>query len=461
MRSLHLLLIFACMIAAFSFTTHEAYSSDVNLYKVGVNDVLSISVLGHRDLKVLSNVATDGTVSFPNLGSVYVKDKTLDEIKEEITNKLSDGYIKYPVVSVSLIQTKSKQIFMNGEVNHVGAIPFEKDMTIIKAISLAGGISEGGLFGKLLLRRKQNDIVGYKTIINEEINHGIIMNRKVEDMELQSEDILHVERNGTFLIQGEVARRGRFTLEKDMTALRALLEAGGVTTDGRYGKIRLRRKQNAKAGGYEDIAESKINDGVIENKEFEDIVILPEDILYVERNETYLIQGEVQKRGRFVLEKDMTVIGALLVAGGITDDGKHGKIVVRRRQKDESVGYKDITESKISNGRIDNNEVEDTILQPDDIIIIESNKNFFIYGEVNKSGEFVLKNNMTVFKAITIAGGFNKWGAGSRVKVLRSSDKNNELIIIKVDIDDVLDGDANADVTLQPGDTVVVSSGVF
>jgi polysaccharide export outer membrane protein len=68
---------------------------------------------------------------------------------------------------------------------------------------------------------------------------------------------------------------------------------------------------------------------------------------------------------------------------------------------------------------------------------------------------------MTVFKALTIARGFTKWGSENRVKILRLIGNGEGFSTIKVNIDDVLDGDASADILLQPGDTVVVSSGIF
>jgi polysaccharide export outer membrane protein len=439
-----------------------AQTSSYGLYKVGIGDIINIEVLGHNDLQVLSSVAVDGTIAFPHLGNVYVKDKTLSEIKEQITKKLGDGYIKYPVVLVSLMKAESKKVFIHGEVRRIGAIPFEKDMTVVKAVSIAGGISEGGLYGKIKIRRKhEGELGGYKDIVEEEINNGIIMNKKIEDMVLQSDDILIVERDESFLIQGEVAKRGRFVLEKDMTVLRALLEAGGVSLDGLYGKIKIRRKHKEEPGGYKDITESKLNDGVIESSEVENTVLQPDDILIVERSDTFLIQGEVGRRGKFVLEKDMTVLRALLEAGGVSPDGRYGKIKLRRKAEGEQGVYKDIVESTINDGVIESSKVEDMIIQPDDILIIEQNKTYFIYGEANNTGEFILKHNMTVFKALTIARGFTKWGSENRVKILRLIGNGEGFSTIKVNIDDVLDGDASADILLQPGDTVVVSSGIF
>jgi len=73
----------------------------------------------------------------------------------------------------------------------------------------------------------------------------------------------------------------------------------------------------------------------------------------------------------------------------------------------------------------------------------------------------VLEKDMTVFKALTLTGGFTKWGSSSRVKVIRQTENNTGLATIKIKINDVIDGDAGADINLLPGDIVVVSTGIF
>ncbi len=535
-----------------SFTHIAGAEENQNdVYKVGINDVIRIEVMDHSNLRAVNTIASDGTITFPYLGNIYVKDMSLSEIEKEITKGLSDGYVKYPVVTVTMVTSKSKKVFTYGEIRKLGVVPFEENMTLVKAMSYVGGVSADGMYGKIRVRRMQEgESSGYRDIVEAKLNDGAIEKREVEDMLLKPDDILIVERNKTFLIQGQMLKLGKFVLEKDMTVVRALLQAGGVSADGLYGKIKVRRKQEGDHGGYRDIAEAKLNDGVIESKEVEDMILQPDDILMVERNKTFLIQGEVfnhgkyvlekdmtvirallqaggvsgnglygkikvrrkqkgdhggyrditeaklndgaiekrevedmilqpddilivernktfliqgemSQRGKFILEKDMTVIRALLQAGGVSGDGLHGKIKVRRKQESEQGGYRDIIEAKLNDGVIESKEVEDMILQPDDILIAERNKTFFIYGEARKTGEFVLKGDMKVFEAITIAGGFTKWGSGNQVKLLRHEMNKKGFKTINVDINDVIDGDAGADVNLQPGDMIIVSSGIF
>ncbi len=359
-----LFFVFACI--------SDAQNIDGNLYKIGIDDVIEIKVIDQSEMRTLTSVSADGTITFPYIGIVHVKGLTISDVKEEITKRLSEGYVKYPVVTVSLVKSMSRKIYTYGYVNRRGEVRFEENMTVMKALSIIGGVSQDGRFGRMIIRRIEKNNKSYKELAETELNDGLISNKTIEHMILRPDDILVVERNKTFLIEGEVVNRGRFVLEKDMTVLRALLQAGGVTEHGKYGKVRVRQKQGGETGGYKDIAEAKLRDGAIEDSE-----------------------------------------------------------------------------------------VEDMILGSDDILVVERNKTFLIYGEVKKTGEFVLKDDMTVFKAITIAGGFTKWGSGNKVKIVRSKNNETGFEIIKVNVSDVIDGDASADISLQPGDTLVVSAGIL
>jgi len=536
-------IIIGLVIAFASLLEAKTHKSDA--YRLGISDEIAIQVLGHEDLSMRAIVAIDGTIPFPNIGPVYVKDKTLQEVENEITRKLSEGYIKYPVVSVSLVRSLSKRVFIHGEVVQPGILPFEKDMTIVHALSMAGGIREDGLYGKLRIRRKEEGGLRYKTIGESGLDKGIIKSREIEDMFLQPDDIVIVERGETYFIEGEVRRTGQYRLENNVTVGRAITLAGGISEGGLYGKVKVRRKGDGDIG-YKTIGESGLDKGIIKSREIEDMFLQPDDIVIVERSETYFIEGEVERPGHYVLGSNVTVGRAITLAGGIRDGGIYGKVKVRRKEKG-GLEYKTIGESGLNKGIIKSKDVEgmflqpddiviverserifiegevvrpgpyvledgmtvsrgitlaggisegglygkvkvrrkreggpgfddieidlkaiiegsvkeDMLLQPDDIVIVERSKTFLIYGEVNRIGVFPLEKDMTVFKALTIAGGLSKWGSASGVKVLRPTNDGKSFVRINVNINEVLDGNAAADILLQPGDIIVVTSRIF
>jgi polysaccharide export outer membrane protein len=501
-----------------------------NTYRVGINDVIYIEVAGHRDFSVVAPVLIDGTISYPFLGSIYVNGMTLSEIKDEITRRLSEGYIKSPIVTVSLRSSGSKRIYFYGEVS--GSIPYTEDitigkavilngidkekydlkitrknrngsiheievdiravmkgededvllepddiiivkkregffiqgevdkpgryilkegMTVLQAITEAGGIRETGLYGDVIIRREKEGHTGYYDI---KVDIKGIMRGDKEDIPLRPNDIIIVKPNNKFIIFGEVYNPGEYVLEDNMTAGRAIAKAGGVKEGGLYGKVKIRRMRKDGAG-YDDIEVDLRR--IIKGDVNEDVLLQPNDIIIVEGNNKFLVQGAVLNPGEYVLEDNMTLGKAIAKAGGVSEEGLYGKVRIRRMRKDNS-GYDDIEYElqDVINGR-----AATVSIMPDDIIIVEKNKTFMIYGEVKRIGEFPLSDGMTVFKAITLAGGFSKWGSPSRIKILRPKKNKKEFDIIKVNVKKVIDGDASADVLLKPGDIVIVSSSIL
>ena len=457
MRFLFLVFITACYLIIPSSSVYAESSRDN--YKLNNGDVISVTVIDHPEMSTVVVITPDGTINLPYVGNVSVVGKEISAVEREITSKLKTGYLEYPVVSVRLTSTATRTIFTYGEISKRGTINFEKDMTLMGALSVAGGISPDGLYGKLKIKRKQK-IGGYKAILETTLKRGFIGDETLENMPLQPDDMLIIERSETFFIHGEVIRPGQYVLENNMTVIKSLSLAGGINQGGLFGKLKIRRKHEGTIGGYKEILEADIKNGIIVNKEIEDAFLQPDDILIVERSNTFFIHGEVVKLGQYVLEENMTVIKALSMAGGISPNGLYGKIKLRRKQEGV-LGYKEVLEANIANGIIEDKEKEDTLLQPDDILIVERDKTYFVYGEIQRLGEYVIRADMTVLKAITIAGGFTKWGAPDRVKLLRLKEDNSGYVTIKVNISKVMEGDVSADIILRSGDIIVASPGIF
>ncbi len=96
------------------------------------------------------------------------------------------------------------------------------------------------------------------------------------------------------------------------------------------------------------------------------------------------------------------------------------------------------------------------------VVLKESNsRKFLVYGEVTKPGPYAMDENTTVLKAISMAGGFTKFGSSSRVKILRPKKNKTGYEMIKIDIKKVMTGNSNEDILLKNGDMVVVSEGIF
>ena len=133
-------------------------------YTVGVDDLLEISVLQPDELLRVVNVAPDGAITFPYIGTVKVKGLTIEEIKEKVQGALADGYMKYPVVVVSLQESRSRRFFVYGEVMKPGTYAIAENVTVLRAISMAGGFSKFGSSSRVKVLRPKEEDAGYETI---------------------------------------------------------------------------------------------------------------------------------------------------------------------------------------------------------------------------------------------------------------------------------------------------------
>lgn len=157
--------------AALSLITVVAFPSHAReeaarqeAYTVGVDDILEISVLKPDELLRVVNVAPDGTITFPYIGTIEVKDLTVPQIQEKIRAALADGYMKYPVVVVSLQESRSRKFFVYGEVIKPGAYLIAENATVLRAISMAGGFTKFGSSSRVKVLRPKQEEAGYETI---------------------------------------------------------------------------------------------------------------------------------------------------------------------------------------------------------------------------------------------------------------------------------------------------------
>jgi protein involved in polysaccharide export with SLBB domain len=134
-------------------------------YTIGINDVLRITILQPDQYDTVVSVSPDGSITFPYIGTLKVKDLTIKEVKDKIEQDLSDGYLKYPVVHVILQESRSRMYVVYGEVMRPGTYPISANSTVLSAISMAGGFSKFGSSSRVkVLRTREDGRPGYQTI---------------------------------------------------------------------------------------------------------------------------------------------------------------------------------------------------------------------------------------------------------------------------------------------------------
>jgi len=115
--------------------------SNKDHYLIGANDVLNIFVWKDQDLTQDVTVMSDGRITFPMIGEIMAKGRTVTELKDDITEKLKD-YVTNPEVTVIVRESRSRRIYVIGMVSQPGQYQLEADMTVLQALTMAGGFTE-------------------------------------------------------------------------------------------------------------------------------------------------------------------------------------------------------------------------------------------------------------------------------------------------------------------------------
>lgn len=172
------------------FSARLVQAEDTALtYMVGIDDVLDISVLQPEKIVMTLTVSPDGAITFPYIGNVKAAGVSLADIQSNIQTALANGYMKYPVVSVTLRESRSRKFFVYGEVVRPGTYALSANTTVLRGITIAGGFNKfGSVHGKIL--RPKNDKPGYDTI---KVNIKAIMNGDAgKDIVIEPGDIIVV-----------------------------------------------------------------------------------------------------------------------------------------------------------------------------------------------------------------------------------------------------------------------------
>lgn len=110
-------------------------------YIIGPDDVLNIHIWREPDLTRDVTVMADGRVTFPLIGAVMAEGQTTDKLKIVLTEKLKK-YINTPEVTVIIVESRSRRIYTIGNLNTPGPYPLVPSMTVLQALSVAGGFAE-------------------------------------------------------------------------------------------------------------------------------------------------------------------------------------------------------------------------------------------------------------------------------------------------------------------------------
>jgi len=146
----------------------KAATEDPN-YSIAPEDVLTIDVWKEPEISRTVPVRRDGKISLPLLNDLQAAGLTPTQLGSEIVEKLR-ATIVHPQVTVIVAQMSSLRIYVLGQVTRAGAYPLVPDMTVMQALSIAGGFTPYANMKKISVMRKENGAdkifaVNYKEVV--------------------------------------------------------------------------------------------------------------------------------------------------------------------------------------------------------------------------------------------------------------------------------------------------------
>ena len=155
---------------------------------LGPGDAFVVRVYGEEELSGNHQVAPDGTIDFPLLGAVQVNGLEPPAVARELQRLLREReMLRDPHVSVYVEQYASKRISVVGAVADPGTFPLEPGMTVVQAISMAGGFSSlADRDGTVVTRRLNGELVRYR-VPAAKVSRG-----QAQDIEVAAGDIIFV-----------------------------------------------------------------------------------------------------------------------------------------------------------------------------------------------------------------------------------------------------------------------------
>jgi polysaccharide biosynthesis/export protein len=279
--------------------------ADAGDYRVGAGDLLAIEVFEVPELTREVRVSQSGFITLPLLPMrIQVNGLTGSQIEEKITEILqAKGLISHPEVTVALKEQHSRPITIIGSVRQPKVIQSIRPVSLVEALSDAGGIADDAGNVVLVTKREPepeaqpasggtdgvavdaapDPFAGPQTI---SVNLTELLDRPDPkfNLMLRGGDIVSVPRGGIVYVVGAVNHPGGFVLQSNtdkLTALQALALAQGLTGTAKSGDAVIVRKDPT-TGKNQDI---RVNLKKILQRKGEDVALSANDILFVPDSE--------------------------------------------------------------------------------------------------------------------------------------------------------------------------------
>ncbi len=158
-------------------------------YRLGPDDVVNILVYTEPDLTTVSRVSQDGFIDFPLIGEIYASGLTRQELSTRIEERLLDGFLVNPDVTVMFQQYRQHMVYLMGEITVPGPYRITHGNTLLEMISKAGDFTPIAKRSKVKIIRPTD---GESSVFYVDASRITDKGRLDEDVVLMPGDIIIV-----------------------------------------------------------------------------------------------------------------------------------------------------------------------------------------------------------------------------------------------------------------------------
>jgi len=245
-------------------------------YVIGARDLVAVTVWNQPSLSGKFTVDADGTLAVPLVGRVPAAGRTVRDLERLLVEKLADGFLKNPDISITIDDYRSQRVFVVGEVRQPGPIQLTGRTTLIEILALARSTTAEAAKEVVIVRAPAGvaptgAILPGQPEANEVIRvdlRALESGALANNLVLRDGDTVFVPRAPTVVVFGQVRSPGVYPVTSTTTVVEVLALAGGVADRGASNRIKILRTVN----GRKVEVKGRLNDVVRPG----DTIIVPE-----------------------------------------------------------------------------------------------------------------------------------------------------------------------------------------
>lgn len=247
----------------------RAQNPDSKDFIVGPEDVMEVQVWDNKDLNQIVFVGPDGKASLPLVGQIQVAGKTVQELQDYLAAAYSKT-IKSAAVTVIIKEIKSRPVYFVGGFGKPGVMQLTRDLTLIQAVALVGGVTPSADPEKGFVLRKEK-------VIPVDFTRLMQTGDVSQNLKLEPGDSVVAPLADVVYVQGEVKTPGAVKYMQDLTVFMAISQVGGFTPRAAGSRVDILRGKGEKKERIR-VDVDKVSRAPEDNP---DVLLKPNDIVLV------------------------------------------------------------------------------------------------------------------------------------------------------------------------------------